>query len=312
MCISPCRKKNRSGEFVDYPCGKCYECVRKRKLDWEIRLSYALRWSDCAFFTLLSFDSEHYPENPFDTRANVKRVQDFVKRLRKRLCSDYGKDVRLKYFIATEFGEEKNRLHYHCCFFLKGLNITWREFNCLIHSYKVYNFETNESFVLMHPQLPRAYAYIKRNPKAKLYPPVWSFGYIGNSYNLKLCPSKIRYSCKYIQKQYNSKIYSRFSMEVVAPDIAGMDRKSLDPFDYSGELPCLKSQEELDEIERKLTIPHFGKNVPLPNWWIRFLIPNSVSRMAIFTNIKQKKPDLTPQEILMKHFLQCNFENTLT
>lgn len=311
MCISPCRKKNRLGEFIDYPCGKCYECVRKRKLDWEIRLSYALRWSDCAFFTLLSFDSEHYPDDPFDTKANVKRVQDFVKRLRKRLTSDYGKHVRLKYFIATEFGEEKNRLHYHCCFFLKGININWREFNTLIHTYKVYDFETDESFVLLHTQLPRALGYIKRHPKAKLYKPVWYFGYIGNSYNLKLCPSKIRYTCKYIQKQYNSKIYSRFSMKDIAPDIASIDKESLDPFDKSGDLPCLKSQGELDEIERKLTTPHFGKNVPLPNWWIRCLIPDSVSRLAIFTNIIQKKSIPNTQELLQKYFLQCCFENTL-
>lgn len=311
MCISPCRKKNKSGEFVDYPCGKCYECVRKRKLDWEIRLSYALKWSDCAFFTLLSFDQEHYPENPFDTKANVKRVQDFVKRLRKRLCSDYGDEVRLKYFIATEFGEKKDRLHYHCCFFLKGVNVTWREFNSLIHSYKVYNFETNESFVLLHTQLPRAKEYLRNHPKAKLYNPVWHFGYIGNSYNLKMCPSKIRYTCKYIQKQYNSKIYSRFSMNVIAPDIAFIDKESLDPIDRSEDLPRLKSQDKLDDIERLLTIPYFGKSVPLPNWWIRCLIPDSVSRMVIFTNIRQKKPDISVQEIRNKHFLQCCFEKTL-
>lgn len=312
MCISPCRKKNKIGEFVDYPCGKCYECVRKRKLDWEIRLSYALRWSDCAFFTLLSFDAEHYPEDPYNKELNIKRVQDFVKRLRKRLTSDYGKEVCLKYFIATEFGEEKNRLHYHCCFFLKGVKITWAEFNTLIHSYKVYNFETDESFIFLHTQLFRAKEYLRNHPKAKLYNPVWPFGYVGNSYNLKLCPSKIRYTCKYIQKQYNSKIYSRFSMKVVAPDVASIDKDSLNPFDNSGDLPKLKSKPELDEIERKLSIPHSGKSVPMPNWWLRCLIPESVHRMAIFSNIKLKKPDITVQEIRLKHFLQCNFENTLT
>lgn len=312
MCISPGRKKNRLGEFVDYPCGKCYECVRKRKLDWEIRLSYALRWSDCAFFTLLSFDSEHYPADPYNKEQNVKRVQDFVKRLRKRLTSDYGNNVRLKYFIATEFGEERNRLHYHCCFFLKGININWRVFNSLIHTYKVYDFASNESFVLLHTQLARALNYIKRHPKAKLYKPVWPFGYVGNSYNLKLCPSKICYACKYIQKQYNSKIYSRFSMNDIAPDIASMDKESLNPFIESDSLPWLKSQAELDEIERKLSTPHFGKNVLLPNWWIRLLIPDSSKRLAIFTNIRQKKPYPTPQQLLEKLFLQCCFENTLT
>lgn len=311
MCISPHRKKNRLGEFVDYPCGKCFECVRKRKLDWEIRMNYALQWSDCAFFTLLSFDEEHYPANPYDKSENIKRVQDFVKRLRKRLNKDYG-SVKLKYFIATEFGEEKNRLHYHCCFFLKGVNITWRDFNSLIHSYKIYNFETNESFFLSHSLLTKASYYLRSHPKAKMYEPVWPFGYVGNSYNLKMCPAKIRYTCKYIQKQYNSKVYSRFSMSEIAPDFASIDRSLLDPFEYENDLPNLKSSCELDKIARKLTTPHFGKNVPLPNWWIRLLIPNSSHRSAIFSNLKENIPELSLQQIRLKYFLQCNFENTLT
>lgn len=311
MCIAPHRKKNRLGEFVDYPCGKCFECVRKRKLDWEIRMNYALQWSDCAFFTLLSFDEEHYPENPYDKSENVKRVQDFVKRLRKRLNKDFG-NVKLKYFIATEFGEERNRLHYHCCFFLKGVNITWRDFNAIIHSYKIYNFETNESFFLMHSSVPKACVYLRQHPKAKLYEPVWPFGYVGNSYNLKMCPAKIRYTCKYIQKQYNSKVYSRFSMSEIASSIASIDSDTLVPFDNSDTLPKLKPTSELDAIARKLTTPHFGKNVPLPNWWIRLLIPNSSHRSAIFSNLKEKSPELSIQQIRLKYFLQCNFENTLT
>lgn len=274
-------------------------------------MNYALQWSDCAFFTLLSFDEEHYPVNPYDKAENIKRVQDFIKRLRKRLNKDYG-FVKLKYFIATEFGEEKNRLHYHCCFFLKGINITWRDFNCLIHSYKIYNFESGESFFLLRSQLDKANSYLRNHPKAKMYSPVWSFGYVGNSYNLKMCPAKIRYTCKYIQKQYNSKVYSRFSMSEIAPSISSIDKTLLDPFEYKNELPNLKSSCELDNIARKLTTPHFGKNVPLPNWWIRLLIPDSSRRSAVFSNLKEKTPELSVQQIRLKYFQQCIFENTLT
>lgn len=178
MCISPV-KENKHGKTYIRPCGYCFECVRKRKLEWEIRLaSCRSNWSNCAFFTLLTYDEEHYPLEVTKDLCN-EHIQLFIKRIRSRLSYDMP-SVRLKYFIASEMGELNNRLHYHCCFFLKGVNLAWPQWSKLIKD-------------------------------------EWPHGYIGNSY--PLTSKNITYCCKYIQKQCNYKWYSRFKVGEVKPEL---------------------------------------------------------------------------------------------
>lgn len=178
MCISPV-KESKYGKTYVRPCGYCFECVRKRKLEWEIRLTHCLsEWSDCAFFTLLTYDEEHYP-NEISKEFCNSEIQGFLKRIRAKLDYDIG-NISLKYFIASELGERNDRLHYHCAFFLKGIKLEWPQWSKLIRR-------------------------------------TWTNGTIGNSYNLT-CKS-IRYCCKYIQKQCNYKWYSRFKVEEVYPNL---------------------------------------------------------------------------------------------
>lgn len=308
MCISPCRRKNNLGEFIDYPCGKCFECVRKKKLDWEIRMTHALNWADCAFFSLLSFEDSFYPDDPYDKANNRRIIQLFIKRLRKRICHDYGDHCRIKYFIASEYGDQYKRLHFHACIFCKGFSITWREFNAILHSYKVHDFKSGNSSYFSHSRLNVALK-LSSQDGCKLYDPVWPYGYVGNTYNLKMNPSKIRYTVKYIQKQYNSKYYSRFSLVDVAPEIINSFPK-LDVFDRSSDLPSV-DWSKVRTLSRALTCPHFGKEVPLPPWWIRILVPDSVTRLCIFTDIYNRKIPDSIEVIKRKYFEQCCFENTL-
>lgn len=308
MCISPSRRKNRIGEFVDFNCGKCFECVRKKKLDWEIRMSHALNWADCAFFSLLSFEDSFYPNDPFDKANNRRIIELFIKRLRKRICHDFGDHCRIKYFIASEYGEDHNRLHFHACIFCKGFKISWRDFNAILHSYKVYDFKSGKSSYFTHSRLDVALRMASQKG-CKLYNPVWPFGYVGNSYNLKMNSSKIRYTVKYIQKQYNSKYYSRFSLTEVAPEIVDSFPK-IDVFDRSRDLPSIDWQ-KVRKLSRALFCPHFGKEVLLPSWWIRLLVPDTVIRLAIYTDLYNRKIPDSLEVIKLKHFEQCNFENTL-
>lgn len=170
MCIRPILKDKKTQLFV--PCGRCYQCVRKRKLEWEVRLDAAQRWSDCSFFRLLSYDDEHYNFDPRDKSIGIGHLQKFAKLLRIRIQRAWNPNAQLKYFIASEFGDKGDRLHYHACLFVKGVKLSWTQMHQLIND-------------------------------------IWPYGYIGNTF--PLTSKNISYTCKYIQKQNNFKVYSRFS-----------------------------------------------------------------------------------------------------
>lgn len=240
MCLS-LRTRILNGRRIVHPCGYCSECVRRKKLDWELRLYHASQWADCSFFKLLTYDDVHYPLDDFDKDIQRDHIQRFIKRLRITLKRKFG-DVTLKYFIASEHGELKNRLHYHCLFFLKGLpgtpvKFTWAEFNEICKS-------------------------------------VWPYGIVGNCY--RVSSKRIRYCCKYIQKQYNYKWFSQFELYKIAPALPWLVRRNTrlrDP-DY---LP---------------RVAYNGRLVSLPYYWkkIIFSAPERVVLRVTFQRYCDRQP----------------------
>lgn len=131
MCLAPKYITNRSLHWnlfqplkLSVPCGKCEECKRSNRSDWFVRSYY--EWQKCktsTFFYTLTYNNEHLPL--FDGIACFKKkdLQDFLKRLRFRL-DKY--NVKLKYIITCEYGELRNRSHYHALFFLsREINPYW-------------------------------------------------------------------------------------------------------------------------------------------------------------------------------------------
>lgn len=87
----------------EVPCGKCFECVKRRRNDWYVRCLIQSRVSRYTYFGLLTYAEVGM--------TLVKRdVQLFLKRLRS-----YG--YKFSYLIAGEHGEKKDRPHWHCLFF---------------------------------------------------------------------------------------------------------------------------------------------------------------------------------------------------
>lgn len=167
---------NRNGSLVTFECGRCFECIRKRKLHWTIRLHSELSIADVAFFSLISYNEENYP-NP--DNYDIPAIQKLVKNLRSRLnrnfkCMAYdpNRPIKLKYFIVSEYGEERNRLHYHALFYLYNVDESY----CTRLFWKSFLEET------------------------------WSKGFCSA---FPLEQKQITYTCKYMQKQYNMLLYSR-------------------------------------------------------------------------------------------------------
>lgn len=100
MCISTIWIRKYQQEV---PCGKCFECVKRRRNDWYIRCLIESRFRKFTYFGLLTYAEVG--------QSLVKRdIQLFLKRFRS-----YGYSI--SYLIAGEHGEKKDRPHWHCLFF---------------------------------------------------------------------------------------------------------------------------------------------------------------------------------------------------
>lgn len=191
MCVSP-NTILQGDKYITVPCNRCFECIRLRKLNWTQRILSESYASDVTFFSLISYNPENYPDPDLPEK---KEIQKLIKRLRVGLDrifdvpkqfqellgpqidplglkKDSSKPIQLKYFIVSEYGEERNRLHYHAVFFLK--NVDRCSFNRIFWK-----------------------AYLETT---------WSKGFCSAFY---LDYKWATYVCKYIQKSYNMMLYSR-------------------------------------------------------------------------------------------------------
>jgi len=78
---------------------------------WGVRIMHEVRFSDDACFVTLTYSDEYLPK---DGSLSVEDCQKFLKRLRKNV------GVKIRYFLGGEYGEGRNRPHYHVIFFGLG------------------------------------------------------------------------------------------------------------------------------------------------------------------------------------------------
>lgn len=100
-------------QFIDVPCGKCYGCMRMRVNGWVFRHLLELSVSPTAHFVTLTYSNENVPiSDKGEFVFDKPEVQKFFKRLRKYLSSYYP-GTKVKYHIASEYGDTFQRPHYH-------------------------------------------------------------------------------------------------------------------------------------------------------------------------------------------------------
>lgn len=119
-CINPL-KLQISGEWVNVSCGKCQNCIIKKKENIEFlakkeAIKCYERGQGCSF-TTLTYNEENLPiskdekGNPHITLIK-KDVSDFIKRV--RADKSYYKDkMPLKILYCGEYGRIRGRSHYH-------------------------------------------------------------------------------------------------------------------------------------------------------------------------------------------------------
>lgn len=92
---------------IQLPCGKCILCREEHARQWAVRITNEASLWDLNSFVTLTYDDEHLPANE---NLNYKDLQDFWKRLRKKVGP-------LRYYSVGEYGDKTNRPHYHACIF---------------------------------------------------------------------------------------------------------------------------------------------------------------------------------------------------
>ena len=124
MCVSPkyIRKPNKFGQLRLYrcKCGKCPQCLRDDKREWEFRMlqEYKLTYKG-AFVTLTYRDENLHYSKTRKPELYYVDVQKFIKRLRFMYdkvvpCSE---KCSLTYWCCGEYGKNTARPHYHLIIF---------------------------------------------------------------------------------------------------------------------------------------------------------------------------------------------------
>lgn len=133
QCISPLTINHASERHI-VPCGKCNFCLENRRNDWCFRLGVELKNSVTAYFITLTYNDDTVPISDQGVKTLSKRdLQLFFKKLRKK--QSQVSSLKLRYFMAGEYGPETQRPHYHAILFnldvpYEFLQLSWSNGFC--------------------------------------------------------------------------------------------------------------------------------------------------------------------------------------
>jgi hypothetical protein len=104
--------------YIPVPCGRCIECMRKKKREWQVRLMEEIKVNKEAIFVTLTFSEESLKELEKLTVSKNKYIQSneiatiAVRRFLERHRKKYGKSI--KHWLVTELGHvNTERIHLH-------------------------------------------------------------------------------------------------------------------------------------------------------------------------------------------------------
>lgn len=103
--------------FIIVPCNHCNPCYEAKRNQWSYRMKLQSQSSlTDPMFVTLTFDEEHYPSKHNDPAVHTDIIQKFLKRLRRYMDRN-SSPTDFKYFICSEYGSKRGRLHFHGLFF---------------------------------------------------------------------------------------------------------------------------------------------------------------------------------------------------
>nr|QJB19968.1 MAG: replication initiator protein [Microvirus sp.] len=94
------------GSYV-VPCGRCVECLERRRSEWTFRIKQEWKEAEYAYFITLTLNDDY-----------AERMDSGVTTLSKKILQNYFKKIRkqapnLRYYAVGEYGSSTRRAHYH-------------------------------------------------------------------------------------------------------------------------------------------------------------------------------------------------------
>lgn len=126
-------------KLVPVGCGKCIECMKQKKMQWQVRLLEEIRHDNTGKFVTLTFSNEELIKLCKETGIKESNaiatiaVRRYLERWRKK----YKKSV--KHWLITELGHDNTeRIHLHGIIFtneVEDIVKIWKYGNVFIGSY---------------------------------------------------------------------------------------------------------------------------------------------------------------------------------
>jgi hypothetical protein len=103
----------------NHPCGKCMPCRITKRQEWTCRILLEMREHEFNYFVNPTYRDDQLEwtndvgptQLPPKTTISKKTLQNYIKRLRKNL------DHKIRYYAVGEYGDKKQRPHYHLFIF---------------------------------------------------------------------------------------------------------------------------------------------------------------------------------------------------
>lgn len=211
MCFSPVTVKKRGEEFT-VGCGKCGECISRRRMEWRQRLYFENKGSDRLYFCTFTYNDAHLPRCLGFAVPKVEDVQKFHKRLRRYI--QYRKlDISFKYFVCSEYGPKHFRPHYHGLYCVSGRDSL--KFPKIVRTVYNYGFcdvslcrnrDASTSYITNYLTQTKGNPYFGKLPDAK-YPASYLVRLSGDRRIDKYSTSRLRFDTFYLYSQNLGKKY---------------------------------------------------------------------------------------------------------
>ena len=136
---------------VTLPCGRCTGCRLEHSRQWAIRCVHEAQMHEENSFLTLTYNKENLPE---DNSLEKEAISKFIRALRRKLERKYGEEnaPKIRYFACGEYGEQKNRPHYHVILF--GYSFPDRELHTISNGNPLYKSK------LLEEVWKKGYCYI--------------------------------------------------------------------------------------------------------------------------------------------------------
>lgn len=223
------------------PCGHCIGCRLDYSRAWADRMMLELETSKKAVFVTLTYNNENLPPAQFDDEGNLmygtlykRDVQLYMKRLRKEF-----ENLRIRFYLAGEYGPSTLRPHYHAILFGIGLD----DFVDL--KYKGQNELGNNYYTSV------------------LHDNIWKLGFsLLADVSWKTCA----YVARYVTKKLNGPYAIDYAVRNVLPEFALMSRKPGLGREYLELHPDCFDYQDIN-----LSTPEGGLKIRIPKYYLKQL-----------------------------------------